>query len=348
MFGGNAEAQARPYHVVVCETPSGSGGGQPVERYRIEGTGGDITRLSDIEGTLVDDPVAVIFRTPVQLLVSNRSAHSGNSTISTFIFDPDYLTYTPGPVISGNGLTDAVQMALDPVTGELFVTNWTGGVVSRFLFDESGNAVPNGTLTLNDSDAQLGIAIREANQDLFISDYNYIRHFRHQPDGSYVRAADINIPGETLIHFMCFRGDELYVCGFSTGMVYRFLFDDNGDPLPNGTVVSPDALGVAFSPDGQEMLVSHHLNGAIARYLYDEATDTWQYFEEIETPSLAGIATMLMCIGDLDQDLDVDQSDLGILLSAYGNNADGDLDGDGVTGQSDLGLLLASYGSDCE
>ncbi|NUQ50331.1 MAG: hypothetical protein HUU27_10505, partial [Phycisphaerae bacterium] len=48
--------------------------------------------------------------------------------------------------------------------------------------------------------------------------------------------------------------------------------------------------------------------------------------------------------GDLSGDGYVDQTDLGILLSAYGLSAGGDLDGDGITGQSDLGILLAHYG----
>ncbi len=50
-------------------------------------------------------------------------------------------------------------------------------------------------------------------------------------------------------------------------------------------------------------------------------------------------------LGDLDGDRDVDQADLGILLSCYGVNDCGDLDGDGDTDQADLGALLANYGT---
>ncbi|MFG0253350.1 MAG: hypothetical protein ACF8NJ_10805, partial [Phycisphaerales bacterium JB038] len=53
------------------------------------------------------------------------------------------------------------------------------------------------------------------------------------------------------------------------------------------------------------------------------------------------------CVGDLDGDNDVDQSDLGILLASYGIDDGGDIDGDGDTDQSDLGLLLAGYGQPC-
>jgi hypothetical protein len=53
------------------------------------------------------------------------------------------------------------------------------------------------------------------------------------------------------------------------------------------------------------------------------------------------------CPEDLDGDGSVGQSDLGILLAAYGNNAGGDIDGDGDTDQADLGQLLAMYGQPC-
>jgi len=51
--------------------------------------------------------------------------------------------------------------------------------------------------------------------------------------------------------------------------------------------------------------------------------------------------------GDLNGDGCVDQTDLGILLSAYGNSADGDIDGDGDTDQSDLGILMSHYLDGC-
>jgi cyclophilin family peptidyl-prolyl cis-trans isomerase len=53
---------------------------------------------------------------------------------------------------------------------------------------------------------------------------------------------------------------------------------------------------------------------------------------------------LLGCTGDLDGDLDVDQSDLGLLLASYELDDGGDLDDDGDTDQSDLGLLLADWG----
>ena len=53
------------------------------------------------------------------------------------------------------------------------------------------------------------------------------------------------------------------------------------------------------------------------------------------------------CPGDLDCDRMVGQSDLGILLAAWGDTDTCDLDCDGDIDQSDLGVLLAHWGEGC-
>ncbi|MFG0251862.1 MAG: CARDB domain-containing protein, partial [Phycisphaerales bacterium JB038] len=68
--------------------------------------------------------------------------------------------------------------------------------------------------------------------------------------------------------------------------------------------------------------------------------------DDVDTSNNSGydrtaINVLADCPADLDGDGFVGQSDLGILLSAYGQNAGGDIDGDGDTDQSDLGILLA-------
>ncbi|MFQ5806149.1 MAG: M1 family aminopeptidase [Phycisphaerae bacterium] len=60
----------------------------------------------------------------------------------------------------------------------------------------------------------------------------------------------------------------------------------------------------------------------------------------------------VICAGDLDDDGDVDLSDLATLLSNYGVTSDagyedGDLDADGDVDLDDLSALLANYGSGC-
>ncbi|MFO0839353.1 MAG: hypothetical protein U1D55_12620 [Phycisphaerae bacterium] len=67
------------------------------------------------------------------------------------------------------------------------------------------------------------------------------------------------------------------------------------------------------------------------------AADTWAWKLEAQTP----------CPGDLDRDRDVDEGDLGILLSAWLRLDDGDLNGDNVTDEADLGILLANWQATC-
>ncbi len=58
------------------------------------------------------------------------------------------------------------------------------------------------------------------------------------------------------------------------------------------------------------------------------------------------------CPGDLDNDADVDLSDLGVVLASYGCTSStgpcaGDIDADGDVDLSDLGVVLVAYGRPC-
>ena len=53
------------------------------------------------------------------------------------------------------------------------------------------------------------------------------------------------------------------------------------------------------------------------------------------------------CLGDLNDDNEVNFSDLKVLLSAWGLSDGGDLNDDGATDFSDLQILLSSWGNDC-
>lgn len=184
-----------------------------------------------------------------------------------------------------------MQLAFNPLDGELFVTNWTSGLVSRFTFDAAGNAVPNGTLAMPDASQNLGIAIRLADQQLFVSSSTFVRRFARQANGSYSHIGNFTIPGGTLIHFLAFRGDELYVSDVQTNAVHRFLFDANGNPVPNGAVPVHSAIAAAFSPDGDEMFVGRHFSGGFQRLLYQPSTDTWLPTTLQTGPQAGGIAT---------------------------------------------------------
>jgi 6-phosphogluconolactonase (cycloisomerase 2 family) len=342
-------AHAQSFQLVATETPPGSGSQQPVERFLVDGAGGDAQRLSDIPPDATDDPSCAVFRTPLQLFVSNRAAHSGNGSISVFDFHPSLQTFTQGPTITGNGLTDVAQITFNPVDGELFATNWTSGQLSRFLIDAGGNAVPNGTVVMPFGGYQLGVAVREADQQLLVTSYTALRRFGRNPDGTYSHIENIGL-GSGGLHYLTFRGDELYIADVYGDTIYRYLFDQDGVPVPNGTVASRSPIAVAFSPDGREMFAASHLDGGITRFAHDPDGDAWIETDQIATPDLGGVTTAPagVCSPDLNQDGLVNSQDFVLFLNTFvAGDPFADYNGDGTVNSQDFVAFLNAFVAGC-
>lgn len=285
------EIASQDFHLMVTESPAGSGAGlNPVERFRVAGSGGVATRLTDVAKELTNDPASVVFRSPVEVLVGSRHGNSGPASISRFVLSSDGSRFVSGPRITGNGLSGVHQIVINPVDGELFAANLNGGVVSRFKFDSLGTAIPNGTITMPDSLTDRGVAVRAADQQLFVSALTIVRRFKRNNDGSYSHIGNFSIPGATSVHYMKFRNDELYACDYTGGNIHRFKFDASGAPVANGSVPAPNAIDLAFSPDGTELFSSSHSSGGVRRYSYNSASDTWTFTAAIAGPSFGGIA----------------------------------------------------------
>jgi DNA-binding beta-propeller fold protein YncE len=172
----------------------------------------------------------------------------------------------------------------------------------------------------------LGVAIRPADRQLFVSDYNYVRRFTRNPDGSYTFVGTFNVQSGELYHYMKFHNDELYLAAFQTDRVLRFSFDTLGNPVFKQAIAATGALDMAFSPDGQEMFVTNHRNGGITRYRYDTESDTWTPFGDvIPTPSLGGIVitpTVCPLQADLTGDCTVNLQDLYAFISQWLQSVD--------------------------
>ncbi len=118
------------------------------------------------------------------------------------------------------------------------------------------------------------------------------------------------------------------------------LLDDALEPVPGGEFILADP-GVPIEvpvnrpiPEGYTVILRYEMEAADSAA---EATDFIQFVLVEEDP----------CPEDLDGDGVVGQTDLGILLSAYGLDGRADLDGDGQTTQADLAILLAAWGNVC-
>ncbi|HEB60563.1 MAG TPA: hypothetical protein ENJ06_01945, partial [Phycisphaeraceae bacterium] len=116
------------------------------------------------------------------------------------------------------------------------------------------------------------------------------------------------------------------------------LTDDNTTWTDIVNLTGVGQTSVAWTPDSTSSNAKVRVRAYYGNGIYGE----WD-----ESDAAFTIAEGVNCPGDLDGDSDVDQADLGLLLSAYGNGAGGDLDGDGDTDQADLGLLLSNYGTTC-
>jgi hypothetical protein len=66
-------------------------------------------------------------------------------------------------------------------------------------------------------------------------------------------------------------------------------------------------------------------------------------------PGAFDVACQPRCVGDFNDDRNVDGIDLGVLLSLWGSSASsgGDLNNDGVIDGIDLGILLSRWGLGC-
>lgn len=144
-----------------------------------------------------------------------------------------------------------------------------------------------------------------------------------------------------IVNSMTMVGTQLIV-GDLTGKIYR---KDLASPLPLVYYfdVPSDATALAF--DGAALLIAGS-NGKIFRA--NPATGQILATFTVPVPILSMAVGGVDCPEDLNGDGQIGQSDLGILLEAYGLGAGGDVDGDGDTDQSDLGALLAAFGLACE
>ncbi len=161
--------------------------------------------------------------------------------------------------------------------------------------------------------------------------------------------------------------------------LYAVTFSRQQDPNdPNNTLVSQyssrTGMGVVVTDDGQwhtDLTISLReadlVNFATLRSYVDHFSAITQAGFRHQTAEGPGgeslgndrfrllvdnIRLVGTCRADLDDDGDVDLSDLAQLLANYGTASgatyeDGDLDGDGDVDLSDLAALLAAYGTTC-
>ncbi|HRI44512.1 MAG TPA: hypothetical protein PLL78_12180 [Fimbriimonadaceae bacterium] len=282
-------AFSQNFQLIATQTPPGSNPSdwKSVLRFDVASTYGAATPLTDIPAAQVADPASPAFRTGSELFIGNRHGNQGPGSVSRFILHPDQ-TFTKTGDITGNGLSRVHQICFNPVTGELFAANRDDGI-SRFIFDSNGNAIPHGHHQIG---ITRGVMVGRDGETMYVTRAtNAIDRYRLNANGTITFLSSMTPPGASSLHFMRIRSDgELYAADVWADRVYRYRFDALNNPVYVGSLASPSAIDVTFSPDAQEMFVSSHFSGGITRYSYDSGSDSWSSFAVLPTISLGGIA----------------------------------------------------------
>lgn len=151
-------------------------------------------------------------------------------------------------------------------------------------------------------------------------------------------------------------GADTDIAGFvidrtgSGGLLHKHLtiVVDDADTDP-GTPITPGVYVVgyvlSYSGAASEMIILV-VNGGMGGGGAQAIEDAVAYFEDYTAPPAP-------CPGDLDNDGDVDITDLATLLSHFGTSsgatpAQGDLDDDGDVDISDLSAMLSAFGMTCD
>lgn len=261
------------YELYVSESPAGPGNQNPntwggVRRYNIDGAG-VASAMSGIAKTQVFDPQSMVFNASGELFISNRHGNTQASSVGRFIRDGSNNWVSNGSV-TGNSLFGVHGTTFNPITGEMFAGN-VNGPISRFT-DSGGTYTPNGTI--NSGAVRDVIASTDGNFVYVSTLGSTLRRFNIALN-SFI---DYSI-GTTLVHELSWRNGDLYGASFSGGSagVYKFTVDGTGAITATTQVASvANAIGVAFSPDGNEMFVSQHASGdSIMRFSFNNGTQNW-------------------------------------------------------------------------
>jgi len=279
---------SRAFFVMVAQTPPYSppvAEWKGVTRFDIADDGAPAVAGTGIDKTAVADPAGLAFRVEsAELFVGNRHGNTAadgvTGDISRFLYDAKTKSFSPNGKIVGNSLNAIHQITFSPTSGELFAANLGGGI-SRFTFDKTGNAIPNGKIGTS---SMRGVAVAPDGKRLYATTAgNTIEQFDL---GTGTQIATVTAgSGSVGFHFMAVVGKELFVPAVYSGVVYRFTIGTSDDLTEKDTTTADAPIAVAFSTDGQEMFVAGHLSAnVIDRFRYEKPTDKWIATTKIDTP----------------------------------------------------------------
>lgn len=257
-------AQAQ-FTLFAAESAAGSLGGNTslyggIQQYDFATTGGSASVGSGMAASALHDP-AGLRMVGNQLYAGNRWGNqSGQGSVSRFNFDGSNLTFDIE--VTGNSQSAIHGIDVNSVTGELFTSGSNNGV-RRFL-PSGGSFTANGGY--NNGDLR-DVLVSADGTKIYQTLINSVIRVT---DLTTNTNTDFTVSGSAAMHQMALHGGSLYVTSFQTGTVHKVVLDGSLMPVSSSAVVNVNsAIGLAFSPDGQEMFVSGHQTNLVSRFLAD-------------------------------------------------------------------------------
>ena len=263
------------FSIYGAETPAAKLGANTalyggVQRYDFGVSGGAPTVGPGIPAPQLSDPAGLVFWGG-KLHVGNRHGNTlGIGSITSFPWDG--LNLGAGSVTASSAVTifqGWSGFGFAP-GGDIFVTTLNGGT-RRFRFLAGVYVDIDGVSSGSVRDAWIspdGLKLIETKlpSTLRVSDVT---------PGGIAFSSDFTVNSGNNMHQMAMRNGELYVTSFSNSKVIRVTLGGTFVPFSSKVVAdAPSALGIAFSPDGNEMFVSGHTSNVISRFVIS-GIGTW-------------------------------------------------------------------------
>lgn len=262
-----AVASQASFTLFAAESTAGSNGANTslyggVQQYDFATTGGSATMGAGLAASTVHDPVGLRFTG--KLHVGNRFGNTlGQGSVQSF-------DWTGGALSGGTTIATASNPAYQGFhgfsfapNGDLFVTTLSNG--TRWYRDSGSGFVDIGG---TGSGATRDALVSPDGKYLYETTTGNTLVVHQIGASSLTNVMNMGISGASSMHQMTWHAGAIYLTAFNSSSIHKVDLDSAYLPSSNSMVMnSTGAIGIAFSPDGQEMFVSSHTGNLISRYL---------------------------------------------------------------------------------
>lgn len=257
---------AAPFTLFAAETTAGSNGGNTaayggLRQYEFSATGSAATPGAGLPASSLHDPAGLAMNGG-KLYIGNRHGNTlGLGSVQSADWDGSSLSNVTTVATQTQASEQGFHGLAFAPNGDMFVTTVNDGTI-RYRDSGSGYAKIGKTSSGPRRDAWIS---PDGNKLYETGIGNSIR-ITDLAANSFGSFTDFTVSGSNAMHQMAWKNGSLYVTSFNSGQVYQMSVDANFMPVSSTLVATvPGALGIAFSPDGQEMFVSRHSIGGISR-----------------------------------------------------------------------------------